>query len=126
MPVELKRARFPNSPRTRRGEKKWTREEVPFFGTTELFAGTPYESIEGELIDKKLAKNLRTKAELYARAAIPDYWVFDVNGRSLIVHREPAKGKYNSVIRYSDIEKVAPLSAPKSPFEVRDVFPPSR
>ncbi|MDX2178736.1 MAG: Uma2 family endonuclease [Bryobacteraceae bacterium] len=57
MPVELKESEIPeltpDSPR----RKKWTREEVLFFDTTEMFAGTHYELIEGELIDKTMAKN---------------------------------------------------------------------
>jgi Uma2 family endonuclease len=63
------------------------------------------------------------KADLYARAGIGDYWVLDINGRRMIVHREPREGHYTSITAYSIDESVAPLAAPDSPFRVRDAFP---
>src|ERR1700678_623537 len=42
-----------------------------------------------EVADTTLNFDLTTKAALYARAGVADYWVLDVNGRRLIVHREP-------------------------------------
>jgi Uma2 family endonuclease len=204
MTVALTENQLPPASPTVPRRKKWTREEVAFFEGAELFAGSHYELIEGELIDKmgKLAPHstcvhlmmkalisvfgldfvyqertvnvfpfdnptsapepdivvlrrgfrhfaqtfpdaadiallvevadttlsfdLRTKADLYARAGIEDYWVADVNGRSLIVHREPIDGEYRSVIRYSESESVAPLAAPDTRFDVSAAFPPLR
>jgi Uma2 family endonuclease len=76
-----------------------------------------------EIADTSLAFDLTVKATLYARAAIAEYWVLDVPGRRLIVHREPQSGQYGSVIAYSEQEGIAPLGAPNSTFQVRDVFP---
>ena len=59
-----------------------------------------------EIADTTL--DLTTKAALYARAGIPEYWVLDLNGRRLIVHRDPTSGLYKSVVAYSDQERVAP------------------
>jgi Uma2 family endonuclease len=42
-----------------------------------------------EVADTTLRFDLTVKAGLYARAGIVEYWVVDVNGRRLIVHREP-------------------------------------
>jgi len=64
-----------------------------------------------------------TKANLYARAGIPEYWVLDVAGRRMLVHRDPRNGKYASVTAYSDRESVAPLALPQSEFAVRDALP---
>jgi hypothetical protein len=33
--------------------------------------------------------DLTVKAAIYARAGIAEYWVLDVNGRRMIVHRDP-------------------------------------
>ena len=63
------------------------------------------------------------KAALYARAGIQEYWVLDVTGRRLIVHRQPANGKHTSIVAYDESESVAPLAAPTSEFKVADAFP---
>ena len=71
-----------------------------------------------EVAASTLRMDLSTKAELYARAGIPDYWVLDVDNRRMIVHREPAAGKYGSVIVYGEDESVSSLAAPQSQFRV--------
>jgi Uma2 family endonuclease len=76
-----------------------------------------------EIADTSLAFDLTVKAALYARAGIAEYWVLDVPGRRLIVHRDPENGQYGSVTAYNEQESVAPLSAPDSRFQVLDVFP---
>jgi Uma2 family endonuclease len=76
-----------------------------------------------EIADSSLAFDLTTKASLYARAGIIEYWILDVPGRRLIVHRQPAGGDYRSVVSYSEQESVAPLAAANSPFPVRLIFP---
>ncbi|HEY6346984.1 MAG TPA: Uma2 family endonuclease [Bryobacteraceae bacterium] len=75
-----------------------------------------------EIAASSLRMDVSTKADLYARAGIPDYWVLDVESRRMIVHREPKGGKYNSVVAYSEDEGVAPLVAPESEFRVRTAF----
>lgn len=75
-----------------------------------------------EVADSTLYFDLTTKAALYARAAIVDYWVLDVPGRRMIVHREPREGRYASVLVYGSDESVAPLAAPDSFLKVGDVL----
>ena len=81
-----------------------------------------------EVAESTLGFDLTTKAALYARAGIPDYWVLDIGGRRMIVHldpqadREPQAGRYASVVAYNEDESVAPLGAPKSLLLVGDVF----
>ena len=67
-----------------------------------------------EVSDRTLAFDMSQKAALYARAAIADYWVLDVVGRRLIVHRRPQSGAYQEVVAYAEAEAVAPLAAPDS------------
>jgi Uma2 family endonuclease len=76
-----------------------------------------------EIADTSLAFDLTIKAALYARAGIAEYWVLDVPGRRLIVHRDPQSGQYGSVTAYNEQEGIAPLGAPDSTFQVRTVFP---
>src|SRR5205085_9394059 len=76
-----------------------------------------------EVAASTLGFDLRTKSALYARAGIIDYWVLDISGRRMIVHREPQAGRFLSIAAYSVEESVAPLAAPGSPFRIRDAFP---
>ena len=77
-----------------------------------------------EVSDTSLAFDLRTKARLYARAAIAEYWVVDINARCVIVHREPVEGCYESVVSFGSGERIAPLAALDRTFAVDDAFPP--
>jgi Uma2 family endonuclease len=76
-----------------------------------------------EIADTTLYFDHTTKAVLYARAGIADYWVLDVSSRRLIVHRRPQSGKYASIMAYNEQESVAPLVAPHAKFKVADAFP---
>jgi Uma2 family endonuclease len=75
-----------------------------------------------EISDSTVGFDLTTKAELYARAAVVEYWVFDIPARRLIVHRDPQGGLYRSVAAYQSHEAVAPQAAPESEFRVGDAF----
>ena len=76
-----------------------------------------------EVSESTLGFDLTTKASLYARAGIIEYWVLDITGRWMIVHRDPQAGRYIFVAAYGEDERVAPLAAPDSFLRVRDVFP---
>jgi|SRR5580658_4075664 Uma2 family endonuclease len=76
-----------------------------------------------EIADSSLNFDLRVKAALYARAGVPEYWVLDVSGRRLLVHRNPQSGMYSDVAAYRQHESVSPLAAPEAQFRVADAFP---
>jgi Uma2 family endonuclease len=78
-----------------------------------------------EIADSSLNFDLSTKAALYARAGIAEYWVLDVMGRRLLVHRDARANGYASINAYGEDESVAPLSAPQAEFRVADAFPPT-
>jgi Uma2 family endonuclease len=75
-----------------------------------------------EVSNTTLGFDLTKKAALYARALIPEYWVLDINGRRLIVHRDPSEGRYQSVIAYAEDEPVSPLANPKATIRARDLL----
>jgi len=75
-----------------------------------------------EVSDTTLRYDLSTKAALYARAGIAEYWVVDVNRKALIVHRQPQQGQYLSRVSYDVRESVTPLAAPNSSVAVASVF----
>jgi len=51
----------------------------------------------------------REKAGHYATADVPDYWIVDLPGRSVTVHRGPLAGAYRQVETYGDGQTVTPL-----------------
>ena len=53
-----------------------------------------------------LRLDLGRKAEIYATAGIPEYWVLDVDQRVLVVHREPLDGQYRHIRRSTEEETV--------------------
>jgi Uma2 family endonuclease len=65
-----------------------------------------------EVADTTLALDSGYKADAYAAAGIPDYWVVDLNGGHLLVHREPTPTGYRIVYRSHRGESVAPLAFP--------------
>lgn len=79
-----------------------------------------------EVSDSTVAFDLSTKANLYARARIEEYWVLDLQGRRLIVHREPSAVGYKWLRTYLAGEKVAPLAAPDGAVEVDLLLGPLR
>lgn len=54
---------------------------------------------------------------MYARHQIRDYWVIDIPGSQLWVHREPNQGMYQSVVKYST-GIIMPLALPQVEVDV--------
>ena len=62
------------------------------------------------------------KRDLYARAAIAEYWVVDVNARRIVVHRDPGAGRYGSISTFTEDDRIAPLAALDQTALVRDLI----
>jgi Uma2 family endonuclease len=75
-----------------------------------------------EVSNTTLSFDMKVKAGLYARAGIAEYWVVDVEGRRVIVHRRPEDGVYRDVAAYGAGESVATLGAPEQSIRVGDLF----
>lgn len=81
-----------------------------------------------EVADTTLDKDTTVKAELYAESAIPEYWVLDLNGRRLLVFRDPAPlasggHSYRTQLTLGPADAVAPLAAPSNPVAVAALLP---
>ena len=81
-----------------------------------------------EVSDTTIDYDTTTKAELYAAAGIPDYWVLDLVSRRLLVFRDPAPvtaggAAYRTHRTYGPVDTVAPLAAPAAAIPVADLLP---
>lgn len=65
-----------------------------------------------EVSDSTLLDDLTKKASLYARARIPEYWVFDVASARLHIHRNPVNGVYQERTEKFGAGDAATLSKP--------------
>jgi Uma2 family endonuclease len=78
-----------------------------------------------EVSDTTLRFDLNTKADLYARAEIREYWIIDILGRQVFVHRQPSPEGYGEVMVYSAVEEVATIVHPDAPVRISDLLPPA-
>ncbi len=83
-----------------------------------------------EVAESSLAFDRRYKGSLYARAALPEYWIVNLRRRVLEVHREPAPKasarfgwSYASVRTLGDARAIAPLAAPSATIAVAHLLP---
>jgi Uma2 family endonuclease len=83
-----------------------------------------------EVSDATLDRDLTVKAELYASAGVPDYWVLDLTHRRLHVFRDPqplpeglGATAYRTRLTLGPADAVSPLAAPASRIPVADLLP---
>lgn len=65
-----------------------------------------------EVSDSSLNYDLGGKLALYAEAEVVEYWVIDIPHRSIIVHRDPADGRYRTVQSFDENETVESTLTP--------------
>jgi Uma2 family endonuclease len=75
-----------------------------------------------EVSDSSLAFDLGVKRALYARHGIREYWVVDLNGHCVHVHREPGEAGYASTRVCGTAESVSPLAFRALQLPVRELF----
>lgn len=80
-----------------------------------------------EVADSSLFLDTTTKAELYARAGVPEYWVVDLENRQLIVLRDPqqlaANGySYQTKVTLKPTDSISPLAAPTATIKVSELL----
>ena len=65
-----------------------------------------------EVADTSLGFDTNEKRVLYARANICEYWVVDINGRRLLVYRNPQGGDYADQQSFGPTDTVTALATP--------------
>jgi Uma2 family endonuclease len=81
-----------------------------------------------EVSDTTLAVDSTEKAEDYAAAGVPEYWIVDLNGRRLHVLRDPAPHpagghSYRTQVTLGPGDAVSPLAVPAASVAVADLLP---
>lgn len=83
-----------------------------------------------EVSDTSLRYDTTTKVGVYAAGGITEYWVVDVNGRQLLVFRDPKPDPtqpqghtYSTQLTFGPNDSVSPLAAPTSAIRVADLLP---
>jgi Uma2 family endonuclease len=75
-----------------------------------------------EVADSSLDFDTKDKRLLYARSGIREYWVVDINGRKLLVYRDPQAGDYVSQHSFGPTDAVSPLAVPTATVQVADLL----
>lgn len=78
-----------------------------------------------EVADTSLAHDRYTKAPLYGRAGIPEYWIVDLNGERIEVYREPSPAGYRTVRFFLRGESLTPSFAPDMVIQVDAILGPA-
>jgi Uma2 family endonuclease len=74
-----------------------------------------------EVADTTLRKDRRIKADLYAAAHIPEYWIVNLVDKLVTVHTNPLHGQYASISSRAVGENVSPVGFPDVVIEVRQL-----
>ena len=77
-----------------------------------------------EVADTSLTYDRYTKAPLYARAGIPEYWIVDLNGERIEVYREPSPDGYRTIRYLLRGESLTPAFAPDMALDVDAILGP--
>lgn len=75
-----------------------------------------------EVSDTSLMYDLNVKAQLYARAGIPDYWVADLTTQRVLQHTRPVDGRYTTIEELVVGDRITSLSDPPITIAVADIF----
>jgi Uma2 family endonuclease len=83
-----------------------------------------------EVSDSSLRYDTTTKVGVYAAGGVAEYWVVDVNGRQLLVFRDPQPDPvqpqtytFATQLTFGPNDTVSPLAAPTSTIRVADLLP---
>jgi Uma2 family endonuclease len=75
-----------------------------------------------EVSDTMLQFDQRRKRNLYARFAIREYWVIDVNSRSITSYSDAAHGEFRCVVVHQVRDTISPRAFPQVKAAVKELF----
>jgi Uma2 family endonuclease len=74
-----------------------------------------------EVADSSLVIDRGLKRTIYAEVEVPEYWIVDVNGRTIEVHTRPGGGYYSTVHILRDGDVLRPTLLPGVTIPVADI-----
>lgn len=77
-----------------------------------------------EVEDSTTRYDRHTKGTLYAREAIADYWLVDLEQHHLEIYRSPSADGYGDRLILQPGETIAPIAFPDRPIDVAQCFSP--
>jgi Uma2 family endonuclease len=75
-----------------------------------------------EVSDSSLKQDLGEKADLYAEHGVIEYWVIDISGEQVHVHRHPIAGRYSSIDVFSKPTSISPLCEASAKLNLTTLF----
>ena len=80
-----------------------------------------------EVSDTSCLRDRVQKARIYATAGVPEYWVVDINERTVLVHRTPSGDTYTQVETWGENDSLPLPSAPPGtkPLVIAQLLPPA-
>jgi Uma2 family endonuclease len=69
-----------------------------------------------------LTLDLGKKLKLYAKSGVAEYWVVDIVGGRVIIHREPNDAGYRLVEAFGPAGTISPLSVPECQLDLGWLF----
>jgi len=76
-----------------------------------------------EVADTTLAFDIGTKVPLYARVAVSEVWVVDLNEQAVRVYREPSASGYKTAFTVAGDNSLAVLALPEVAVALLELFP---
>ena len=76
-----------------------------------------------EVADSSLRQDRTVKAMLYARAAVPEYWIVNLADRTVEVHRDPRGERYASVVSHTAADAIHPECFTDLRISIAEVLP---
>lgn len=64
------------------------------------------------------------KGPIYAKAGVGDYWIIDIPGDRVFIHRDPAGDTYGEIRMLRRGDKVTPVNFPDFELDVADILGP--
>lgn len=77
-----------------------------------------------EVSQTSLRKDRSVKADLYAKAGVPEYWVVNLVDRVLEVRDRPENGTYGRLVTLRPGSRVTLVAFPDVTFAVDEILPP--
>ena len=99
-------------------QKEWEKYlDTPPISEAKLFV---------EVTNTTQTQDRQVKRNMYARNAVPEYWILDLQKRTLTVHRQPLGDEYAQVTIFTETQSVTPLQASEGtiPISVTDLLAP--